>query len=271
METEALKILEYYSENNSNSFEINEALNFLKNNELQVLPYDEIKEFNPTFDIHFDSSKKLHYVFFEDKKMFFKRSMSKFEIKLYLESVLKEQHINSPHRYLIKSFDVEFGSVVADVGVAEGIFSLSIIDKVSSIYMFEPDKEWVEALYNTFEPWKNKIKIIEKFISEEITTTSDTLDNIFQEDLQNLSFLKVDVDGGEKKLLNGASKLLKHNNNLKIALCTYHNQNDEIEFLDILKLNNFNCSLSKGYILYYFDKNFHPPFFRKGLIRANKL
>lgn len=52
------------------------------------------------------------------------------EVAAYYKSVLMEQDEDSPHKYLTKDFNVENSDVVVDVGVAEGNFSLDIIDRV---------------------------------------------------------------------------------------------------------------------------------------------
>ena len=264
------KILDYYSNVNNLNFEVNSVLNFLKNNKLEVLPYKEIKEYNPAITVYFDKNIGLNYVFFQEKRMYFKKSMNKFDIKQYLKGVLKEQHILSPHRYLTDEFNIEPGSVVADIGVAEGIFALSIIEKASFVYLFEPNIEWVEALRCTFEPWIEKIKIIPKFVSEKVSLNTITLDKYFYDNLLIVDFLKIDVDGGERKLLQGSHDLFRHNSLLKIAICVYHNQNDETEILTILQEHNFNCALSNGFMLYFYDENFNAPFLRRGLIRGTK-
>lgn len=47
--------------------------------------------------------------------------------------------------------------MIADIGSAEGNFSLSNIENVKKVYLFESDKEWIEALEATFRPWRDKV------------------------------------------------------------------------------------------------------------------
>jgi 16S rRNA A1518/A1519 N6-dimethyltransferase RsmA/KsgA/DIM1 with predicted DNA glycosylase/AP lyase activity len=44
------------------------------------------------------------------------------------------------------------------------------VSGVNRIYMFEYDKEWIAALETTFEPYKDKVEIINKYVSNKMTT-----------------------------------------------------------------------------------------------------
>jgi predicted RNA methylase len=61
----------------------------------------------------------------------------------------QRSRIRKSSRYTTSVFN-QADDVVADLGAAEGNFSLSIINKVKKIYIFEYDKEWVEALKAPF-------------------------------------------------------------------------------------------------------------------------
>ena len=159
---------------------------------------------------------------------------------------------------------------MADIGVAEGNFALGAVEKVKALYMFETDKEWIEALNATFEPWKDKVHIINKFVGDQNNSKQTTLDDFFM-GKEPISFLKIDVDGAEAKLLKGCDQILSQKSPLKIALCTYHKQDDEKDFTTLLSRKGFSISHSDGYMLFHMDKKMKAPFFRRGLIRAVKL
>ena len=76
-----------------------------------------------------------------------------------------EQDHRSPHRYFdhIEEFK---DKVLLDVGAAEGILSLMAIEQVKHVYLFECSEDWIDALNKTFEPWKDKVTIIKKFVSD---------------------------------------------------------------------------------------------------------
>ena len=72
------------------------------------------------------------------------------------------------------------GKSLLDVGSAEGIFTLDVIDLIEHAYLFECDDEWVEALEATFLPWKDKITIVRKYVSDMDDENNTTLDSYFQ-------------------------------------------------------------------------------------------
>jgi hypothetical protein len=241
----------------------------LRKNRISVLPYFDINKSIYESQVFFDDLNGLKYVMFEGEKMYFKRSMSHSQIKNYLSGIIKEQHINSPHRYLFDEFDVNQNDIVFDIGVAEGNFALSIINRVSFIYLFEPDLEWVEALRQTFKKWGDKVIIVPKFVSKETSESTISLDDfIFKENIK-VDFIKIDVDGEELNLLNGMKTLLKSNSLKRVAICAYHNKDDEFVLSQELLKFNYQVSTSGRYMLFFYDKSICPPYFRRGVIRAS--
>ncbi len=263
------RILRYYAKReNISDNEIKSALAFLKNNKLEVLPYNFIKEYNDlSIIVHLDTSCNLPYVVHNNNKIYFRRDWNKIRIASYFRGILAEQDSRSAHCYLTNNFEVIPGSNVYDIGVAEGNFSLSIVDKAKSIHLFEADEAWIEVLNKTFEPWKDKVHIHQKFVTNSDKLGLISLDTFAKE--HPVDFIKVDVDGGERNLLEGAANLLKGKNSLKVALCTYHKQGDAEEFNKKMKANGFNTELSNSYMLFHYDK-LTPPFFRKGVLKAWK-
>lgn len=264
------KILKYYSslpESEINNEQL-EVLKFLESNALETFPYPFFSNYSPgNIDVHFDENNKLHYVIHEGKKLYFKRRWSKNRIRKGYSNLLREQDPLSAHRYLDGDFDVSGDEVIADVGAAEGNFSLSVIDRVKKIYIFEYNSSWIEALEATFSPWKDKVEIISKMVSDKDDEKNITLDTFIKEH-DEITFLKVDVDGAEQKVISNSNKLLESRRPLKIALCTYHKNDDEAIFTDILQLKGFKVSASRGYMVYYFDKKMKAPYLRRGLLRA---
>jgi len=56
---------------------------------------------------------------------------------------------------------------------------LNAIEKVSKIILFETNVNWVEALNATFEPWKDKVTIVNKFVGNINNSTNTTHDSYF--------------------------------------------------------------------------------------------
>jgi hypothetical protein len=265
-------ILDYYSNSSSLiSDELKAVLNYTENHPLTIFPYPFQNNYKADdIEIFKDEIKGLRYVLLDGKRLYFKKRWSEKRIRHSFNELKKEQDLHSPHRYLSESFRVEKGDILADIGVAEGNFALGAVEKAKALYLFETDKEWIEALKATFEPWKEKVHIINKFVGDQNNSKQTTLDDFFIGN-ELMTFLKIDVDGAEAKLLKGCERILSQSSPLKVALCTYHKQNDEKEFATLLTQKGFNISYSDGYMLFYMDKKIRAPFFRRGLIRAVKL
>ncbi|MDX1939465.1 MAG: FkbM family methyltransferase [Saprospiraceae bacterium] len=246
------------------------ALDFIKKNGISVFPYPFAEKYSPKdIKVLLDKELGLRYVILDKKRLYFKRSLSEKEIKQNYYFLEMEQDKESPHRYLTDEFQVVDGDTIVDIGAAEGNFSLSVVEKAKAIYLFETDEEWIEALEATFAPWKDKVQIINRFVSDVNDDKNITLDNFFA-DKDAFDFIKIDVDGAERPLLKGFDELLSSNMPLKIALCTYHQQHDEQEFSDLLIQKGFNITTSKNYMLFIYGEPLQPPYFRRGLIRATR-
>ncbi|SDK80981.1 methyltransferase, FkbM family [Pedobacter sp. ok626] len=265
------KILKYLQELEHEKTIIEEqksVLTYLLNNPLQIFPYHFNSKYNEEdVEVFTDAETGLSYVLLDDKKLFFKRGLTKQAIQHMHNFLLKEQDPASPHRYLTHEFNIEQNDVIVDVGSAEGNFALQNIDKAKKIYLFETNPDWIEALEATFKPWSDKIEIINKFVSDKDDVHNITLDT-FCKEMGKIDFLKIDVDGAEQQLLDGSKNTLA-SQVAKLAICTYHLQDDEITFDNILKDNAFKTSYSNGYMIFIYD-NLQPPYIRRGLIRAIK-
>ena len=265
-------IISYYS--SLPAGEVNEdqrqVVNYLKSRPITIFPYTFPEKYNAAkIQVHLDDLNQLHYVIEDKKRLYFKRGLSISDIKKSYNSLKIEQDRQSPHKYLSSGFSVENGSVVVDIGAAKGNFALSIIEKATMVYLFEAEIEWIEALNATFSPWRNKVKIINKYVGDRVEENCVSLDNYFLNG-ERIDFIKIDVEGAEPSVLNGALNLLKSSKSLKLSICTYHRQNDEKVITSLLQSEQFNVSHSRGYMIYFYDKYFEPPYLRHGLVRAEK-
>lgn len=264
------RIIKYYAKlpKTKTTQEQKVVIKYLKKNPISVYPYNYKKKYiTNDIEVFKDNANSLLFTILNGKKLYFKRTWSIETIKNYANDLLIEQDINSPHRYLTDDFQINNNDIVVDVGVAEGNFSLSIIEKASKLYLFETDKEWTEALSATFSPWKEKVIIINKYVSNINNDKKITLDNFFMGN-SNIDFLKVDVDGAESELIQGSENLFLSSKIYKVALCTYHKQEDENIFTKFLHNKGFNVTYSIGYMIFYHDKSLSAPYLRRGLIRA---
>jgi hypothetical protein len=264
------KILKHFSAlpENEISDEQREVLGYLKNNPVRIFPYLFHDNYSPEkIEVIYDSGTGMRYVLQEGKRLYFKKRWGEKRIKRAYSDLLREQDINSPHRYLTDSFTIGKDDVLADIGAAEGNFSLAVIEKVKKIYIFEFDKEWTEALKATFAPWSDKVEIINKYVSDFNDESHVRLDS-FNAKNKDLTFLKIDVDGAEAIVLKSCNELFKSANSFKVALCTYHKNNDEQDFTSLLLSHGYDVTPSSGYMIHYYDKKLRAPYLRRGLIRA---
>jgi len=280
-----------------------ELASFIKNNPIAMLPYEYTKRYDAEeVVVYFDNVCNMKYVLHDNKRLYFPEKESCYShvfddntIRKYYSTLLKEQDVNSPHRYESAGVHVQAGDVVADIGAAEGIFALSVIDKVKKVYLFEVLEEWVAALKMTFGPWKEKVVIVNKYVSNISENDFTTLDDFLGHN--EINFIKADIEGSELDLLQGARNILATRRNLRVALCTYHHVDHAESARSILASNEFLTEFSNGYIVSVwefdgshfdivlqkcnyiteFDKgNVIPlwdyaPFFRKGVIRGRKV
>lgn len=212
-------------------------------------PYPWIKEYDrQVIKIQTDDQNGLPYVLHHGKRLYFKRSMYD-QIEIVYQGLLIEQDKRSAHRY-IPDYQTMKGKNLLDVGSAEGIFTLEVIDLVAHAYLFECDDEWVEALEATFRPWKDKVTIVRKYVSDMDDENNTTLDTYLQDKTIQHPFLKMDIEGYEKKALAGANRLLKQHDTSG-AVCIYHQHQDEEILSNILKAQGYQIDIQPGYL--YFD------------------
>ncbi len=246
-----------------------EVLKYLKDNPLTIFPYHFQSRYSPeNIEVFYDDVNAMHYVFLDGKRLYYKKGLSKKTIWKSFSELLGEQDNNSPHRYLTKDFNAN-DCVIADIGAAEGNFSLSVIDTAKKIVLFEYDPKWVKALRLTFAPWPEKVEIISKRVADR-DNEKDINFSTFYKTSPDINFLKIDVDGAEEEVLRSCQGALSSGKPLKIALCAYHKDNDERKFTALLQSQGFNVSYSDGYMIYYYDKKMKTSYLRRGLIRATR-
>jgi hypothetical protein len=201
------------------------------------------------------------HVIHNGKKLFFAKRDANYTKVLY-RSLLIEQDTNSPHRY-VNSYDELDGKILLDVGAAEGIFALDVIERVKKVYIFECGNEWIEPLKKTFQPWKEKVEFVHKYVSNIDNDSCITLDTFFKDKENDNLFIKMDIEGEELNALYGAQKLLKNGENISLAICTYHKDNDAEMISNLLTSLDYQCEFTPGFLLINSK-------LRKGVCRGKK-
>jgi hypothetical protein len=249
--------------------EIKEGLKFLRCHKYTPLPYKWTRKYDNLIpEVFRDEEDKFLYVWYEGKKMYFPKSFTSSEVVWAVRAALREQDPNSPHLYLTRDFQPPEDSIIIDAGVAEGNFSLSVIEKARRLYLIECDPGWMEALRHTFEPWKEKVIFVEKFLSDVPGDLTTSIDELLDMEEKGPFFIKLDIEGYEKKALSGMKKLMESGVPVRMNVCTYHYPDDYNAIRAALARFGFDCRVTDGYVLF-----FHPgeePSFRKVLIRAEK-
>lgn len=219
--------------------------------------------------IDFDEEADMYYALWNGKRMYYPKGYTIENVASSVGFVELEQDMNSPHRYLDESFDVQEGDIVIDAGVAEGNFALDIIDRAKKVYLVECEHKWVEALQKTFEPWADKVVIIEKMLGDKNDDKYASIDGFVEEGYVN--FIKMDVEGAEIASLNGATSVLKNSSSIKCAICSYHRKNAEKDIRQILEEHHFYTSTTKGYMFFKEDmESWVDGELRHGIVRAIK-
>lgn len=258
-----LDSLEYLSEYLDDP-EKSEIYYWLLNNNIRPFPYDFIERYNANdMEVSYDKDKGMYFTNYKGKKMYLKKGMNKKKAKEYLKEIYSEQDNESPHKYQYSREEVE-NKVVADIGAAEGFFSLDIIDYAKRVIIFECDDLWYEALKATFEPYGDKVTIVKKYVSNNDGNENITLDTYFKD--SEIDFLKADIEGFEKNMIEGGRNVFKHKLS-GFLLCSYHKQDDEKYFNDNLK-NEFNLYPNKRYMFLPGDPEQKAPYIRRGVIHG---
>lgn len=205
------------------------------------------------------------YIFFEGKRMYFPRGhrFHWMDGSAYIRDILFEQGSHSPHLYMKSDDIIQKNMVIVDAGVCEGNFALRYVEEAGKIYLIESDPKWIEALERTFQPYKSKVVICNKYLSNEDTENTVTLDTLIKEPVD---ILKMDIEGYEVSALEGSAKILRESR-AYCAICSYHRHYDEQKIKYLLQQYGYQTETSEGYMFFVYDAYRE---FRKGVVYGIK-
>ena len=259
------------SEKSGFSEKFTSELLYLKENGICFVPYRCLKQDNAT--VSFDNEKHLFFADVFGKKLYLKAGVSKKQAMWNIRDLLIEQDEASPHLYIDKddSFFSNKDVILIDAGSAEGNFTLEHIDKCKKVHLIEADCRWYSALNATFGSYSDKVEIINKFISDKTDDTYSALDDLFPDYRNEKIFIKMDLEGFGLNAIKGAKRLMEENN-VFIANASYHYDEEYDEVFNYVTKNlpDYCVEPSKGYVLFWFDKNLKYPFFRRGMCRIRR-
>ncbi len=220
--------------------------------------------------IHFLFKPKINsiakkYIKKIEKKLDFEITFNNFDNKLFwpinfsvdrLDQVICESFDKDDwHFYQKKHTEIENGEIILDIGTAEGLLPISVIEKCKHIYMVEPSKLFCKCLEKTFSKFSDKTTLfnvavgnvdgiinfdensLDGMISENLTENTqkiniNKIDTLLKD--KKITYLKADIEGFELEMLKGAANTIKQNKP-KIAITTYHTQNNPDEIIALIK------------------------------------
>ncbi|HEU4495525.1 MAG TPA: FkbM family methyltransferase [Flavobacterium sp.] len=241
-----IKILLFWLFANKNNVTFNELLRFLakpKVNHIAAKFIREVVKAGEDYEVAFKGfSKKLYWP-------------GEFSIDR-LDQVVAETFDKSDwHYYQKKHTEVEKGEIILDIGTAEGLMPLSVIEKCSHIYMIEPSVAFCKTLKKTFKDYPDKTSIfncavgnedglirfdensLDGTVSDKASAGTSTIgihkiDTVFSNN-EKITYLKADIEGFEEEMLKGAEETIKRNKP-KIAITSYHAQNDPAKIISLI-------------------------------------
>ncbi len=252
-----------------------EELNILSSTDELVFPYQRIKRLD-SIEADIDSEKQLPYVVHCGKRLYFPRSYSTELCKTMYRNYIESENIvgggyrtKCPHQYQSDNVFIGENDIMVDIGCAEALLSLEVIEKVKKVYLVESNPFWNDALQATFSPYTHKVVFINKMIADTDSNDTITLETLLKDVQDEHVFIKMDIEGCETDIIENSANFIKNHSGLKFACCTYHKDNDANRLEKMFVQDGYKIEFSSGYMLFFYDQC-NPPYFRKGVIRAWK-
>ena len=256
----------------------NQVFEFFFNFNYDSLVFFPYKQLNSAGELQakMDRRLKLPYVVHRGKRLYYPADYSleaciwAYRFLIEQDQILKGGCLEkAPHCYQSEQFKVENGDVLLDGGAAEGLFALDLIDTVSYAYIVEADAKWLPALKATFAPYSDKVKIVNKFLSDVVDESNTTIAELLSE-RKGSCFVKMDIEGAEPKVIKGSLEFLRSRNDIKLSCCSYHYNDDAIELATLFDEIGYQHEFSEGWFFFACYDMPKPPYFRHALIRAFK-
>lgn len=252
--------------------EMQEVVDYIQKKGVRMYNYPFFDEYmEKDVEIFFDSEYSLFYGVYRTHRMYLSRKLNTLQMaRTYFRYVCMEQDWRSPHCYLTNETKSEEWKEVVDIGAAEGVFALEIIDTVDHVYLIEADADWCEALALTFRFYKEKVAIIQGYASNTEGKGTIVLDRLLED--KKIDFIKMDIEGAEMQALWGAEKLIDKSGP-RMAICTYHNPGDNKMIREWLLERGYGVEDSPGYVVCQGEwelENKKNVDFRRALVKAGR-
>ncbi|MBI3220927.1 MAG: FkbM family methyltransferase [Bacteroidetes bacterium] len=241
--------------------ESNKAFAFMGKHGLTSYPNEYALEYKgKEIDVLVDGEQQLPYVIHRGKKLYFPHFYDEQKVKKDYRALLIEQDERAAHRY-VRSYQELTNRTLLDVGAAEGVFSLDAIELTKQVILFECEEHWQKPLQATFEPWRDKVTVVKKYIGDKTSGVFITIDDYLMDKTAENLFIKMDIEGAERMALQGAHATLSKSKNVQVAICTYHRPGDPEYMNELLNSYGYTTEFTQG--LMYWNKRLS-----KGIIRG---
>jgi hypothetical protein len=110
-------------------------LRFLRHHLIDIFNYPYMSDYlHRVVKVIMDKKTGVHYVITDGKRrLYFKRGLSKKDVAYMYNRLCAEQAPLSPHNYDFDPLSITSDTVIADIGSAEGNFSLKYINKIKKL------------------------------------------------------------------------------------------------------------------------------------------
>jgi hypothetical protein len=258
---------------NSADPEVREVLAFLAAHPSQELPlgmnppYDWANQYRPEdVPVEQDGSTGMLVARVNGHRIYFPRIADPASVRRSVALACLEQDPRSPHCYCGGRQMIDPQDVAVFVGASDGIFCLSLIERLSKAYLFEPDPNWAEPLRMTMKPWGEKVEIVPLALGSRDADGITRLDSFLVRRPQP-NFIQMDVEGAELEVLKGAENLLRQTGKLRLSICAYHQRLDFPKFAGHLAKLGYDISHSPG----FFVIGVRMPYLRRGVLYASRI
>ncbi len=270
------KFLSYYE--HTNNPEIHEMVEYIKKvDRFDMMNCELEKDYaNLQANVCFDPKQQMRFLYEKGRRLYFPDQYDEDSILNLFRSLKREQDLKSPHRYLDNT-DIAWMQkqqengrkiLLLEIGAMEGMFSLELIDRMDEVVIFEGDAKWAGALKNTFMPWNEKVKIVNRYVSDYSDKLHICIDDYYKNELQNTCVIvKMDIEGDERYALEGMRKILGRASQFMLFVCVYHKKDDECVVRNMFP----GCRIrnTHGYFCFYDSEDYDEPYVRRCLLKIN--
>ncbi len=239
-----LRILFYWLFRSKNNVTFRELVRFMLKPKVKVMAAKYVKEINDTpgqWQVGFSNIRQ---------NLFWPKECP---VEGIYQVATETFDTNDWHYYQKEHTRIGHGEVLVDVGAAEGLFTLSVIDQCEKAILIEPNDFFFKSLSLTFRNYADRIQLCNVAVGDHegeirfnlsslsgkvdeasgVKKDLKTIDSLLHNE-RKITFLKADLEGFEESMLRGAEQTIKKHKP-KMAITSYHLENNPDEIIRIVK------------------------------------